>query len=73
MKVEGNKTINWFLDLTTSDTAVLPFLQISPTRIDCQFEGLNYSITTSGGSFSKPNDSTVFRITPANNSCVIVF
>jgi hypothetical protein len=64
MKIEGNTSISWFLDMTTADKVSLPFKKISISRIDCQFEGMDYYITTSKGSFSKPTDGAVFRITP---------
>ena len=71
MKVEAKKTINWFLDMTTADNVNLPFQQINPSRIDCQFEGMNYFITATKGLFSKPDDGVVFRITPAQNTLIL--
>ena len=71
MKVEGAGSIDWFLDLTTADNAKLPFTKCSPGQVDCQFEGMNYSITAAKGAFSKPNDSTVLRITPESNALTL--
>jgi hypothetical protein len=71
VNIKGGKSINWFLDLATADNASLPFKKISPYRIDCQFENMNYSITATKGSFSKPNDGTVLRITPKMNSLIL--
>jgi hypothetical protein len=68
MSILGGKSINWFLDLTTADNINLPFKKISPSRVDCRFENMDYSIRTTKGSFSKPNDSTVLRMTPEMNS-----
>ncbi len=68
MKIEGKESVNWFLDLTTAPNAVLPFREISPSQIDCQFEGMDYSITATQGLFAKPNEKTVFRITPQKNT-----
>jgi hypothetical protein len=62
MKTEGPKSLNWYLELTTSDQAALPFKNISSKKIDCQFQGMNYSIKTSRGSFSKTGRT--FRIIP---------
>ena len=67
MKIVGDNSINWFLDLTTSDKAKLPFQKISPTRIDCSFEGMPYSVTALKGSFSKPDKDIVFRLKPVKN------
>jgi len=71
MKVVGDQSIKWFLDLSTADHAKLPFKKISPNRIDCQFEGTNYVITTRQASFSKPGEGTVFRISPTMNSLTL--
>ena len=67
----GATFINWFLDLTTASTANLPFKNMSPKQVDCEFEKMKYVVTTSSGNFSKPNDSTVFRITPEKNAVII--
>ncbi len=71
VKIEGTKSINWFLDLTTADLANLPFKKINPHQIDCQFEGMNYYISALKGSFSKKNDNTAFRILPDKNSLIL--
>ncbi|MES2828726.1 MAG: hypothetical protein V4687_11235 [Bacteroidota bacterium] len=63
MTVNG-KSVNWFLDMTTAGNAVLPFATINSTRIDCEFEGMKYTVNAKAGTFSKPNEQTVFRITP---------
>jgi hypothetical protein len=65
--------VDWFLDLSAADKASLPFNAIQPRRLDCRFENSNYSITTSAGSFSKPNDTTALRITPQKNMVVLNF
>ncbi len=71
MKIEGNNSLNWFLDLTTSEKATLPFQKLIPSRIDCQFERMNYSITATKGFFSKPGNGAVFRITPEKNILIL--
>ncbi|HEY3389836.1 MAG TPA: hypothetical protein VGK38_09710, partial [Prolixibacteraceae bacterium] len=71
MKVEGEKSINWFLDMTTAENVKLPFQQINPSRIDCQFEGMKYFISAKKGLFSKPGDGVVFRITPEKNAITL--
>jgi len=67
MKITGDNSISWFLDLTTSEKAKLPFKKISPSRIDCTFEGMPYFITAVKGSFSKPEKDIVFRLKPLKN------
>lgn len=71
MTVTGEKAANWFLDLTVAPAAKLPFKKINPSRVDCRFEEMNYSVTTTAGSFSQPGDGKVFRITPSNNTVVL--
>jgi hypothetical protein len=71
MKIEGNKSIDWFLDLTTSEKAILPFQKISLSRIDCQFEGMNYFITVTKGSFLEPDNGVTFRIKPEKNTLIL--
>ena len=67
------KPLNWFLDLSTASDAKLPFKKISANRIDCQFQGMKYSISANKGNFFNPSDSVVFRITPAENKLVLDF
>jgi len=65
------KPINWFLDLSTSSDAKLPFKKIGASRIDCEFQGMKYSISAGKGFFSKPSDSVAFRMTPAENKLIL--
>ncbi|HEY5463155.1 MAG TPA: hypothetical protein VIJ95_07860 [Hanamia sp.] len=73
MAMVGKTSINWFLDLSTAKDIKLPFKEISPNRIDCEFEGMKYFISAKKGFFSKPSDSVVFRITPVRNKLVLDF
>lgn len=71
MKLAGAASQDWFLELTTDAGACLPFQQIGPSRIDCTFEGTDYDVTASKGTFSKPNGPSVFRITPQRNTILL--
>jgi hypothetical protein len=71
INIKGGKALSWYLDMTTAEKAVLPFKAVNSSKIDCSFEGMNYSVTAIKGTFSKPNDQTVFRITPKNNAVQI--
>ncbi len=73
MKIVTRKSINWFLELTTSHNSKLPFIKVESHHVDCKFEGINYSITALQGIFSKPNEGVVFRIIPNNDSLVLNF
>jgi hypothetical protein len=65
------KSINWFLELTASKNSKLPFIKVKSHNVDCKFEGLNYSVTALNGTFTKPNEETIFRIIPIDNSLIL--
>lgn len=65
MKIEGDSSIDWYFDMTTADNAELPYKAINPYRIDCQFDGMNYSVSTVQGSFSELGKA--FRVSPKDN------
>jgi len=69
MKTEGNNSLNWYLELTASGKAVLPFKKIGTKKIDCRFQGMNYSITAPQGFFSKTVGT--FRILPKANALIL--
>lgn len=73
IKLEGENSINWFLDLTAADNAKLPFEEILSQQINCQFEGMNYNVTTGKGIFSEPGNGVDFRIAPENNTLTLNF
>lgn len=67
------KPLKWFLDLSTASEVKLPFKKISDNRIDCEFQGMKYSIFADKGFFSKPSDIVAFRINPVENKVVLDF
>ena len=71
--LESTRPIDWYFDLTTSDTAHLPFQKILPDRVLCRFEGTNYSVSTTNGSFSARGNLAVFRLKPKSNSLTLKF
>lgn len=71
MEVKGIGQVNWFLDLVTDDNAKLPFKSISNHKIDCQFKGMDYDITTAKGSFLKHRGEMVFKIKPYKNTVIL--
>jgi hypothetical protein len=73
IKSTGGTALNWFLDLTTADGANLPFQKIGKSRIDCRFEGLNYSVSAISGHFSRPNEELAFRVSPEKNIILLRF
>ncbi len=73
INMQGNDSAHWFLDLTTDPSADLPFSNIRAHRVECRFKGMNYSVSTTTGSFSQPTDSVALRIKPANNIIILNF
>jgi len=71
IKIVGNAALKWYLDLTSSDEAVLPFTKVGKSRIDSRFEGMDYAVTTSAGTFSKPQGKTALRMQPQSQKLVI--
>jgi len=73
INLTGNADINWFLELRTAIDAKLPFKKITSDRINCEFEGMKYEVSTPVGSFLKENDGKVFRISPQKNTLKLDF
>ena len=71
IRTEGGKPVSWFLDLTVAQKAKLPFKKINRTRVDCNFQGMNYFLKASKGSFEKSNGDGVFKIYPEKNSVIL--
>jgi len=75
IRLLGPAPANWYLDLSVADKAAasLPFKTMLPHRLDCLFDSMPYAITTTEGAFSKPDDTTILRITPGLNRIVLNF
>jgi len=73
IKLESKSAVNWFLDLGTADNAASHFGTITPQKIDCQFKGMNYFVTTLKGTFSQPGEGIIFRISPVKNALMLDF
>ena len=71
MEFDGDKSIDWFLDMTTADNVKLPFKKISANRIDCEFDVMKYAISAEKGSFSVPGDGIIFRMKPEKNTLIL--
>ena len=73
MKVsfEGASPLSWFVELTASGKAALPFTGISAHRVGGAFEGLSYQVSAERGTFSKPGDGAVWRVTPGGGVVVL--
>lgn len=71
VSVTGGQSEKWFLDLNVAKAENLPFRNVNAAQIKCQFEGLNYSVPAITGSFSKPGNDQVFRVSPKDNVLIL--
>ena len=71
MKIVSKKPLAWFLDFAAADKAKLPFTKISPSKIDCNFEGMDYFLEASKGSFTKSEGNGTFKISPSEDVIVL--
>lgn len=71
IKLESKKTVDWFFDLDVSDNSTLPIKTIGFHRVDCQFRGMDYSVTATTGTFLPTKEETFLRIRPENNKLVL--
>ncbi|MEO6315304.1 MAG: hypothetical protein ABIU63_18435 [Chitinophagaceae bacterium] len=71
MHISGNSRVQWMLELTTAGPANLPFKKIAQQQINCQFEGMDYSVSATKGAFEKSVTGAGFSVRSANNSIVL--
>jgi hypothetical protein len=73
LRLKGADAINWFLELNAADSVSLPFVWIGPSRIDCRFEEMSYSIGLDKGIGLKPDSGVVWRIRPQTSTIIMNF
>lgn len=73
IRLINSRLSSWYFDLGVGEKASLPFGKISADHIDCSFEGMSYSVKAGKGNFSKPENGSVFRITPQANEITLTF
>jgi hypothetical protein len=71
MNLVSKSKLDWYFDLSAIASAKLPFVGINPKQLACKFEDANYKLTAVKGTFSKPDNGSVFRIAPQLNSIVL--
>ena len=71
ISIDGDKSIDWYLELSAASNAKLPFEKIVSGRIEAKFEGMNYEIIAKQGSFSKPGNGSVLKMAPAMNALLL--
>lgn len=72
LEAVGDLKEGWFLELTCSEQAVLPFREITNDRLLCQFKQTSYSVSALKGTFKKTPDSN-FQIRPDQGKLVLDF
>lgn len=71
MALKSEKTIGWFLDFTAADKKELPFINISRSTAECNFEGVDYAVKAARGAFESSLFGSGFKIHPINNQIVL--
>lgn len=71
MALKSDKRADWFLDLTTAEKKKLPFIKMSPRKMDCQFEGFNYAVRATKGTFASFAIESGLRIYPQQDRIII--
>ena len=67
----GQKSTQWWLELTTTPNAVLPFTHIDPHAAYARFHGTDYTVHAAPGVFAPPAGGAALTITPENDSIVL--
>lgn len=65
IELKSRNKSNWSLVFNAAESARLPFQKISPRKINCSFEGMDYSLVTGQGSINEYSGG--FRIIPEEN------
>lgn len=73
MKLLSKKQVSWFFDLNTAEKVRLPFDSISTKTVACSFDNTTYSVLAEKGSFSRPANGPVLRISPRSNNLILNF
>ena len=67
IQMDGNDSVEWFLDLSTKKNSKLPFKKVVSHQIDCLYGRMEYSVSTNKGIFTEPGNGVIFRIVPECN------
>jgi uncharacterized cupredoxin-like copper-binding protein len=73
MKLESNKSVEWFLDFTTAINLQLPIAKIRNNKIECKFKDIDYRVDVLKGLVSVPKEKIVYRITPEKGKISLDF
>lgn len=73
MKLESNKSVEWFLDFTIAINIQLPIAKIRNNKIECKFKDIDYRVDVLKGLVSVPKEKIVYRITPEKGKISLDF
>ncbi len=68
----GGAKEGWFLELSSSGKAVLPFREVTPKKLSCRFKNAPYSVSALQGTFTNDPDSGL-RVMPDHGKIVLDF
>jgi hypothetical protein len=71
MEMQSPDSVGWFVELRAAKNAALPYTNISKTRVDCRFEGMNYFVGTDKGRFDGSVGDGILRIVPEGRRLVL--
>ena len=73
MKLESEKQIEWFWDLSTAENVQLPIKKVDGRRIEGKVNNLKYRIDLLNGSVSVPDKEVVYRFLPEKGNIKLDF
>ncbi|MHA4808063.1 hypothetical protein ACX0G9_08145 [Flavitalea flava] len=73
IQLVSTNAINWFFDLNTTEKSKLPFDQVNAKSVECSFEHMKYQVKAEKGFFSKPDNGSVWRVSPDSNTLRLIF
>ncbi|WP_192910150.1 hypothetical protein [Mucilaginibacter ginsenosidivorax] len=69
--MDSKAEYNWYLDMDVAPGAATPYTNINPKQLNCRFENTNYKLKALQGTFSKPANGSVWRLTPEGDAVVL--
>jgi hypothetical protein len=73
IKLESDKSVEWFLDFTTAENVKVPLIIINSKRIEGRSNELNYQIDLICGSVSVPRKEVICRLLPEKGNIKLDF
>ena len=73
LSLTGNASLKWYLDFNAAENKTLPFTEINSTYISARFEGMNYKMIATQGSFEKGSGQNTFHILPGEQKMILNF